>query len=31
VAAAPHTIRTRSTLTGSGNIVLVDVNLPGAA
>lgn len=31
VAAAPHTIRTRSALTGSGNIVLVDVNLPGAA
>jgi hypothetical protein len=31
VATAPMTIRVRQTLSGSGNIALVDVNMPGAA
>jgi len=31
VANAGHTFRTRQALTGSGNLVLLDVNLPGAA
>jgi hypothetical protein len=31
IANAGHQFRVRQTLTGSGNIVLLDVNLPGAA
>jgi hypothetical protein len=31
IANAGHVFRTRQALTGSGNLVLIDVNLPGAA